>query len=262
MKSSSSLLKTLAKYVIGIALIMFLYYFFHSEKQKLQDEIISKEEAVAAVKNDLLEHPEFILKVAKKLKEKEDKTQKTQKIQLSKTDIEKLINNPKDPALGSSDPNIIVVEFFDYQCPFCQRFAPSIESVLKSNGDVKVVYKEAAIFANRFEASGFAADAAISIYHQFGAKAFQDFHDGLFGMHIPEGKLTVSTVHKLIMDIGIDDVKVKTGVHKSNTQLFSDLGLGGTPATFVINAKTMKYKFINGARSQELYKAIHSVRQE
>ena len=43
---------------------------------------------------------------------------------------------------GNPDGDVTVVEFFDYRCGYCKRFAPTLEKIKKQDPKLRVVYKE------------------------------------------------------------------------------------------------------------------------
>src|SRR5882762_6809242 len=46
------------------------------------------------------------------------------------------------PALGNPDGDITIVEYFDYQCPYCKKVAPDLAQVVKDDGKVRLVMKD------------------------------------------------------------------------------------------------------------------------
>ncbi len=46
------------------------------------------------------------------------------------------------PALGNPDGDITIVEYFDYQCPYCKKVAPELAQVVKEDGKVRLVVKD------------------------------------------------------------------------------------------------------------------------
>jgi protein-disulfide isomerase len=48
--------------------------------------------------------------------------------------------------LGAANPEVTVVEYFDYNCPYCRKLAPSIHALVKNDQKVAVVFKEWPIF--------------------------------------------------------------------------------------------------------------------
>ncbi|HLW22725.1 MAG TPA: DsbA family protein [Steroidobacteraceae bacterium] len=57
-----------------------------------------------------------------------------------------MLANPGTPLAGASSPDVTLVEYFDYNCPFCKQLAPELESLIGEDHKVALVYKEWPIF--------------------------------------------------------------------------------------------------------------------
>ena len=53
-----------------------------------------------------------------------------------------IFNDPATPAAGNPKGDVTFVEFFDYRCPYCKQVEPAIESMLKQDPKLRIVYKE------------------------------------------------------------------------------------------------------------------------
>lgn len=77
-----------------------------------------------------------------------------------------VIDDPVTPKRAGASFNVSVVEFFDYNCPYCRRMEPVIAALLKTDPKVRIVYRDWPIFG---PASREASRAAI-------ASQWQDRH--------------------------------------------------------------------------------------
>ncbi len=104
-----------------------------------------------------------------------------------------------DPVKGPADALVTIIEFSDFQCPFCTRVNPTIKQVLDEyKNDVRVVWKDNALpFHNRAKA---AASLARFAYEKNGDKGFWAAHDALF-----EGQ-------KNLEDAGLEEISKKLGL--------------------------------------------------
>lgn len=59
---------------------------------------------------------------------------------------ENVLNDPAIPAAGNPQGDISIVEYFDYQCPFCKKVHPVLSKVVKDDGNVRLVFKNWPIF--------------------------------------------------------------------------------------------------------------------
>lgn len=150
--------------------------------------------------------------------------------------------------------SVEIVEFSDFQCPYCGRAQPTLEQVLAEyDGKAKVVYRHYPLPAHpnaqkAAEASECAADIG-------GDEKFWQYHDKLFAN---QNALYVSNLKKFAADIGLDskqfDACLDSGVMASRVAFDSEegkkLGVSGTPS-FFINGKKL-----TGAQPFSAFKAI------
>src|ERR1700722_16806400 len=77
--------------------------------------------------------------------------------------------------LGVANPEVTVVEYFDYNCPYCRKLAPSIHELVNGDHKVAVVFKEWPIFGG---ISVYAARSALASQWQ---GKYLTAHDALMG---------------------------------------------------------------------------------
>ncbi len=53
-----------------------------------------------------------------------------------------ILRNPGTPPVGATNADVTLVEYFDYNCPFCKKLAPGLAGLLKADARVAVVYKD------------------------------------------------------------------------------------------------------------------------
>src|ERR1700719_4626266 len=75
----------------------------------------------------------------------------------------RIIDAPGVPVFGATSPDVVLVEYFDFNCPFCRKLAPSFRSLLKSDPKVAVLYKDWPIFGG---VSVYAARCALAAQWQ------------------------------------------------------------------------------------------------
>jgi protein-disulfide isomerase len=86
-----------------------------------------------------------------------------------------ILSSPGTAVLGISDSDITVVEYFDYNCPYCRKLAPSIHKLVDHDKKVNVVFKEWPIFGG---ISVYAARSALAAQWQ---GKYLRAHDALIG---------------------------------------------------------------------------------
>ncbi len=151
-----------------------------------------------------------------------------------------------DPVKGNANAPVTIIEFSDFECPFCARFytdtLPQIEERYIKTGKVKLVYRDFPLENIHIEARP-AAQAAECADEQ---GKFWEFHDKLFEN---QASLNAANYKKWAAELGLDTAKFNECVdtEKYAGEVSKDLadgssaGVRGTPAFFVNG------RFINGA---------------
>jgi protein-disulfide isomerase len=155
------------------------------------------------------------------------------------------------PSRGSSSAPIELIEFADFQCPYCQAVSPTLKRVLDTYGDrIRFVYRNFPL-ANHPQARP-AAEAAQCANEQ---GKFWPFHDRLFG---EPGKLSDEDLKKTAAALGmdaaqfnkcVDERKYRTIV-ETDTRAGTDAGVTGTPAFFVNG------RLLSGAQPFDVFKRV------
>jgi protein-disulfide isomerase len=144
---------------------------------------------------------------------------------------------------GAARPDVTLVEFFDYACPYCKASNPHIDRLVKEDKGLRVVYRELPILgADSVTAARLSLEAS-----KLGR--FNQFHDALWaaGRPAPE-TLALASQAAGIAPTPKDDPAVEAELRR-NFQLAGQLGATGTPV-FVIGNKVM-----NGAVGYDALKA-------
>ena len=152
--------------------------------------------------------------------------------------VENILFDPDNPVLGNPDGDVTVVEFFDYQCPFCKAKHPDLIEVVAQDGNVRLVMKDWPIFgATSIRASQLALGAA-------GVGSYKVANDALMAT---KGRLSEAGIKAALEKAGLDVAELDAsyrntrdkwdGLMTRNSSQAAQLGLQGTPA-FIIG-KTM-----------------------
>ncbi len=143
------------------------------------------------------------------------------------------------PARGPEGAPITIVEFSDFECPFCSRAEESVNEVMeKYAGKVRLVFRH---FPLSFHANAQKAAEASACAHE--QNKFWDMHKQLFAN---QKALTVSELKGHATAVGLDQAKfdecLDSGKHaglvKSDMEAGAEAGVTGTPA-FFINGKLL-----------------------
>jgi protein-disulfide isomerase len=136
--------------------------------------------------------------------------------------------------LGATNPEVTVVEYFDYNCPYCRKLAPSIYALVENDHKVAVVFKEWPIFGG---ISVYAARSALASQWQ---GKYLTAHDALMGA--PRLSLAVE-VDETLQNAGINLAELKNTLAAHGAQIDAilarnnaeahSLGMRGTPGLLV-----------------------------
>src|SRR5579863_3020119 len=61
---------------------------------------------------------------------------------ITRAGLKQMLKNPGTPTVGSAKPDVIVVEYFDYNCPYCKKLVPVLNALLSQDRKVAILYKE------------------------------------------------------------------------------------------------------------------------
>ena len=106
-----------------------------------------------------------------------------------------VLRDPDIPVLGNPDGDISIIEYFDYNCPYCRRVAPEIRQVVQDDGKVRLVLKDWPILG---EVSKIAARMALAAKYQ---NKFVEAHEALIGV---SSRLTEPRIRELLAGAGVD----------------------------------------------------------
>ncbi len=149
-----------------------------------------------------------------------------------------------EPVLGNPNAPLTIVEFSDYECPFCKRsftdVLPSLKSDYVNTGKVKLVYRN---YPLPFHQNAHKeAQAALCAKDQGGDTAYFKFHDEIFTKTTSNGTgLALDQLPAIAKDVGLnvnqfqsclDSGKYKDKVDK-DIAYGSQVGVSGTPTWFI-----------------------------
>ena len=210
---------------------------------------MSQTEFEQRVKNYLLEHPEVISEAINRLEAKQGE----QDAAAAKTRLQpytaEVFEDPNSPVSGNPNGDVTLVEFFDYNCPWCRTMAPLMTQAEAADPKLRIVYKEFPILGAD---SLVAAKAALAANKQ---GKYVAFHRALYQLrgHVDEAK-----VLEAAGTVGLDVARMKAdmqdngieSVLKKNNQLGQVLHITGTPG-FVVGDE-----ITTGARDFDAMQAL------
>lgn len=184
-----------------------------------------------------------------------------------------------DAVLGSVSAPVTMIEFSDYECPFCKRHFEEVYPAIKKDyidtGKLKLVFRDFVAVPSHNPLATTEAEAAQCAKDQGGDTAYYAFHDQVFAKTTSNGKgLAVSQLPVIATSVGLntaqfkqclDSRKFKAEVEKDNADARSYLPPNnqGTPSFFVGKSTAnglIDGELIVGAQPYETFKvAIEKV---
>jgi protein-disulfide isomerase len=146
-----------------------------------------------------------------------------------------ILADPEAPTGGNPDGDLTIVDFFDYNCPFCKKAATHLERLVKTDGKIKLIYKDWPILT---ETSIVGAQLALGAKYQ---GKYLEVHHALMnipGYGIPREQM-IDAVRKSGIDLARLDADVQSnagaigGLIKRNLTIAEAIGLQGTPGFLV-----------------------------
>ena len=214
----------------------------------------------------ILNHPEVILEAMQKLRIKQQKA-----AELRRREAASAVKpvDSEDHILGDPAAPVKLVEFSDFECPFCKRFHRTLKRIMDEygkNGRVAWIFRHFPIDSIHSKARK-EAQAAECAGELGGNDAFWGFADRLFEVTPSNNRLDLALLPRIAQEIGLDRAKFEAclggdarggkyaGHIETEYQNAAALGANGTPYTVVIapNGKTFP---INGAQPYAAVRAI------
>lgn len=177
------------------------------------------------------ENPEVILESVRSYQEKQSQTQSQSRqtfLQAMKTDRASIIG--QSPIKGEKDGKILLVEFSDFQCPYCAQASDTLKGMLAKYPGVTLVYKHFPLTSIHKEALP-AAKASWAAGQQ---GKFWEYHDALFQQ---QKQLGDAAYKQIAQDLKLDQAKFErdrtsdaaADAIQQDIQAAEKLGIDGTP---------------------------------
>lgn len=239
------------------------------EKHIAKDVVISEKQIDAFIKDQNIPAEHINPQVREKIKNYLEMERKKEAVdkwlaeQTKKTPVEVFIPKPRRPSFpvevgnapmtGGKDAKVTIVEFSDFQCPFCAKGADVLKEIKKKYGNkVKIAFKNFPLpFHNHAETAAVAGLCA----NEQGSEYFWKYHDEMFAN---QDSLDAEGLKKMAKKVGLkaDAFEKCLGENKYLAQVKADMEEGrkvkvkSTP-TFFINGK-----LINGAQPLDVFSEI------
>lgn len=221
----------------ALAAAMFVPVAAHAQTQAGYLMTQSEKNAIKeTIREFIRENPNFILDVLQDAasQQVEDRAARNNFIE---NPPKALYDSNLSPFVGPEDAEVVVVEFFDYNCGYCKRMINDLNRLIETYPDVKYVFKEMPIMSDE---SQIAARYALAADNQ---GKYLEMHTAMMKHY---GNLNEKEILRIASGIGLDIKKLQEDLYETeigdslteNMQLAQELGIRGTPF-FVINGRVL-----------------------
>lgn len=155
-----------------------------------------------------------------------------------------------DFVYGNADAKVSIIEYSDFECPFCQAFHPTAKRVVdESNGSVNWIFRHYPLDFHPLAMP--MAEASECIAEQLGNDAFWKFADAV----AEQKPTTQEAVDSIVNSVGVNrstyDTCISEGRYKEKIaeqmSVGTEAGVQGTPGNFVYNSETDSIEILKGA---------------
>ncbi|MEX2647917.1 MAG: DsbA family protein [Alphaproteobacteria bacterium] len=197
-----------------------------------------EEEFDRRVRDYLLRNPDVLVEAMQTLEAGPARNETDDLAIVLRDRTEEINNDPASPAGGNPKGDVSLVEFFDYNCPYCRRMGPVLKQMIANDSNLRIVYKEWPILGS---GSTFAAKAALAAHKQ---GKYVAFHQALMA---GPGQANESRVLEVAEKLGLDVERLRrdmeaddiAGAVDRNMALARALRITGTP-TFIVGSEIIR----------------------
>jgi protein-disulfide isomerase len=211
------------------------------QRARAQSDIVTEapdDEFGQRVRDYLLANPEVIVEAMQTLEARRQQAEESETQSVLDARADDVFNDPESPVGGNPDGDVTMVEFFDYNCPYCRQVAPVLVDAEADDPELRIVYKEFPILG---PGSIFAAKAALAADRQ---GRYVEFHKAMMNA---SGRVDETLTLSIAEEAGLDIERLKQDMRDpavqaeidGNIELAQALRINGTPA-FVIGDEILR----------------------
>ncbi|QUY48327.1 thioredoxin domain-containing protein [Serratia plymuthica] len=174
--------------------------------------------------------------------------------QVIKQNAKALYEDPASPRLGAGNARLTLVVFTDYNCPYCKRFDPMLEKVVKQNPEVALVVK---LLPFKGESSVSSARVALTAWQQH-PDQFWALHQRLMAKKGFHDNASIAAAQQKTGVKAVAPSELSMATLRTNMELAEKLGVQGTPATLIGDQMlpgAVSYEELEAIVKQQLAKA-------
>jgi len=217
-----------------------------------------RKEVEAIIKDYLVSNPEVMMEVQSALEAKMDKIQSERTALAIKQNATEIFRPTGSPVVGNAKGDVTVIEFFDYNCPYCKKAFHEVAQLVEKDKQVKLILKEFPILSKGSEEA-----AKVALAAKIQGK-YWEFHRA---MQEAQGQTNEAAALRVAEKVGLDMAKVRKDMASADVKkeidetraLAAKLGIQGTPHFLVGD------RVIPGAPEnllEQIQKTVMEVRKE
>ncbi|MEJ6846841.1 DsbA family protein [Sinorhizobium fredii] len=186
----------------------------------------------------LLANPEVLIESVNGLEARRQAAENSELTAVISQRHDEIFNDPGSPVGANPKGDAILVEFFDYNCPYCRQATPVLDTLEQEDKGLRLVFKEYPILG---PGSVFAARAALASQKQ---GKYLAFHKAMMAY---QGRITETSSLEVAANVGLDVEQLKQDMKdpaideiiKRNIALAQALRISGTPS-FVVGKEIVR----------------------
>ncbi len=211
-----------------------------------------------AVRDYIMANPEVLIEAVNSLEEKRLADEASNDSAMVAANHKAIFEDGHSWIGGNPDGDLTMVEFVDYRCSVCRKVAEDVETAVREDGNIRLIFKEFPILGQE---SDLASRFAVSVKQTAGMDAYKSVHDALMTMR---GSVTLKSLSALAQDQGLDAQALLNRMNseevsaeiRTNRQLAERMRVMGTP-TFVIGPQMLR-----GVPATGIASAIEQIRKD
>ncbi|HTH18043.1 MAG TPA: DsbA family protein [Magnetospirillum sp.] len=200
----------------------------------------------------LMEHPEVIGDAIEALREKMRVQAEAEAKKVVEARKAELLFAKDDPVAGNPKGDVVIVQFFDYNCPYCKVVLDPLMEAVKADGKTRLVFKDMPILS---EESVLAARVALAAKAQ---GKYEEVHRAFMKFR---GKLDEKTIYRLAGEAGANADQLKKDALspeiekqlKKNLELAHALDISSTPSFIIADANGNNARPLSGAIEGQVF---------
>ncbi|MFN8726882.1 MAG: DsbA family protein [Rhodospirillales bacterium] len=183
----------------------------------------------AIIVETLRSQPELVLEALQALERRQEEEQRATAKRMLVEKRRDLFEDAGDPSVGNPQARTVLVEFFDYRCPYCKQMDQPLKALLSADPDLRIVRKDLPVLGPASVVAARAARASRA------PNKYAPVHAALMGFR---GSLDEAAVFRIAGEVGLDVARLRRDMEapeiaqrlQKNASLAQALQINGTPA--------------------------------